>query len=77
MGNATRFAVAYHDFRLPKQDWLHQTRNIRSAILIVAIGVDDDVCASAEGEIKAARKAARKPVVRGIYDYVMDTKFSR
>ena len=39
-------AVPYDNIRLSLDDWLHQFRYIRSSILIITIGIDNDICLS-------------------------------
>jgi hypothetical protein len=56
-------SITNDQIRFASKDWLYQPRDIRGAILIVRIGVDDNVRAEQDAGVKSGRKRAGEPAV--------------
>jgi hypothetical protein len=53
------------------EDRRHEPRDVRLGILVVPIGVDDDICPQAQTGVKTGAKGPRQPLILGMaYDIV-------
>ena len=66
MFDGFRLTVADDDIRLIVEDRAHQRGNVWSVILIVAIGIDDDVGAEPQRRIDPALKALREAPIGAV-----------
>jgi hypothetical protein len=63
VGKLVGLSIADYQICFAPQDGLHQPRYICGAILIVRVGIDDDVSTQADTSVKASRKSAGEPAV--------------
>ena len=61
--NLVNRALTDHNIRLFLQDGLHQLPDIRTAVLVVRICVDDNVRAIAQCQVNPRKKSLRKPQI--------------
>jgi hypothetical protein len=66
--------ISDYDLRPSLQDWLHKLGNISAAILIVSVGVDNDVRARAQGIVQPASETARETNVRKVPQDMVDAQ---
>ena len=77
MRDLARLPVADDHVGLPSDDRRDQLGNVRPAILVVAIGVDDDVRTLAQGFLDPARETAREAAIGAVLHDVVDTETPR
>ena len=65
-------AVADDDVGLAGEDRRDQLGDVGAAVLVVGVGVDDDVGAELEAGVEAGLEAGRQPLVVGQPDDVLD-----
>ena len=70
-------AVADHDVGAAVQDRLDQARDIGAGILVVAVGVDDDVGAGLEAGVEPGAEGVGKAAVAGLGDDMIDAEGPR
>ncbi len=76
MGNIGDGSGPYHNVGHPFKDWLYERRNIIGVILIVSVGINNDVSPKFCTRIKAGDKSPRKPLVfRKTHNVVDTTRF--
>src|SRR5579883_2705121 len=68
-----RIAVTNHDIRVTTQDWLDQARDITAAVLVIPIGVHDDIRTEAESGIEASAERGGKAAVAGMASDIICT----
>ena len=66
--------IAHNDIGGTLKDGLHQLRDVRPAILIVGIRVDDDVGAQREAAIESSAKRAGEPEIGLVAQHVIDAE---
>lgn len=71
MDIALNLAIADHHIRLPCQDRRDQSRNLTPWILIVSIGIDDDISAEAQRCINAGLIGGRQSFATGMAHHVV------
>ena len=65
MANGFDLAVADHDIGLLIQDRLYEFGNIPAKILVVGIGVDDNICSQLKGMVHAINERFCQTLVIG------------
>lgn len=76
MGADPCLSVADHHVGAVVEDGLNQSRDVATAILIVGVGVDDDIRTGLQGRIEAGGKGRREPSVAAMTDDVIDARFA-
>ncbi len=67
-----RIAVADHHVGVAAQDRLHERLDVTRVVLVVGVGVDDDVGAALERVIEAGGEGAREPLMIREADDLVD-----
>ena len=71
------FAIADHHLRASADDRRNQAGDVAAGVLIVRIGVDDDVRAESQGGVDAGGECGRKSAMRLELQDVRRSRFSR
>ena len=58
-------AIPDHDLGAPRQDWLHQALDVVCIVLVIGVGIDDDICPLLQTGIQAGRKRCGQAQVAG------------
>ena len=75
--DAHHVAVADHHVGLVPQDGRHQRRDVVGGVLVVGVGVDDDVGAQLEPGVEAGLERGGQALVVGEPDDVVDAQLAR
>ena len=65
MTNLRNRASANHYFSFPEQDWLYELWDVIGTILIISIGIYNDIGAGLEGGFQSCHKGLGKALVAG------------
>ncbi len=77
MGEARGLAVADDDVGRAVEDRPHEARDVGAGVLVVAVGVDDDIGAEPEAGVDAGAEGARQALVVLVADDVVDADLAR
>ncbi len=69
-------ALADHHVGLPRENRLHELRNVGGLVLVVRVGVDDDIRAARETGLDARHERAREAEMRAV-DHMVHAEFLR
>ena len=62
-----------HDIRFTFQDWANQFFNIGAAVLVVRVGIDDDIGTVPQAGIQSRHETFRKAFITSEIHNIMDT----
>ena len=77
MGDVPRLSIADNHICATVQDGLNQLGDVCSAVLIVTVGIDDDVGSCPQREIKATGKGAGQTTVGAMPKHMFDAQGAR
>ena len=77
MPQAMRTAVADHHLGLARENRLHEEPDVGRPVLVVRVGVDDDIGAELECRVETDRKGAREAEIHGEPEEVRGTRPAR
>ena len=69
--------LAHHDFGASIEDRLNQRRDVSRVVLVVGVGVDDDVGAVFEARTDSKHEGSRQTLIPGEADHMRDSELAR
>ncbi len=72
MGDLAWLPISHHQVSLVIEDRLDKTGYVFLRILVIAIGVDYDICAKTEGSVQPGLKCDRKAFVANVTNDVVN-----
>ena len=69
-------AVTDHHVRLPTEDRLHEVGDVAPGVLVIGVGVDDDVRPQTQGCIESRLEGRRESFVAAVPDYMLHAELS-
>ena len=63
--------------RLFVQDWAHQFLNVGAAVLVVCVGVDDDISAKVQAGVQSGHEAVGQALVLFEVHHMVEAQFPR
>ena len=70
-------AITDHDIGFARDDRCHQRRDIGAFVLVVGIGVDDDIGAFGQGLVQTAAEGGSQPAIAAVPHHVVDAVLAR